>query len=435
MVAFYPSQHQVYEPPFPEKPWRINAIISKIPSFPISFEQKEIEEMIKSSGVADLERIREFSNRGEFLREDLHFTPNTYRAALNAVATSIKAGKEKGFGVVRPPGHHASLKAEGFCYFNNIVITTEILYRGKRIAIIDLDSHYGNGTHELIKDKENYFYGSIHADSSQHYPFNRINSKNSLLIDVDPLEVDDREYLKNLDYLLEKVVEFEPELIAISIGFDTWYRDVVLPFNIREKTTYRLIGEKIKALGKPFFALLEGGYSYDIGELAYEFYVGLGYEIKEVKERRELLKIKKEPNKKYFITPFGDVFESKQEIKKISSFEPKPGYKYTIEKDSVVEKRLIKLPLDLFYKYQRDGTLSELFRRGFEVEVDEKDLTYKEYKKLDDDVFSSLEGKCIKKVEIKREKGKKEVILHLSNGKKFIFREGLLVGSREIEVE
>ena len=78
----------------------------------------------------------------------------TYGAAIAAAAGAIAAADEAAAGrdsyaLARPPGHHAyAARAGGHCYLNNAAIAAERLRAGgaRRVAILDIDSHHGNGT-------------------------------------------------------------------------------------------------------------------------------------------------------------------------------------------------------------------------------------------------------------------------------------------------
>ncbi|MHA1410486.1 MAG: histone deacetylase family protein, partial [Candidatus Odinarchaeia archaeon] len=78
-----------------------------------------------------------------------------YDIILLAVGGAIKASQialtgEPAFGLIRPPGHHASPDScWGFCFFNNIAIAVEKLRANKQIEkaiIVDFDLHFGDGT-------------------------------------------------------------------------------------------------------------------------------------------------------------------------------------------------------------------------------------------------------------------------------------------------
>ena len=78
-----------------------------------------------------------------------------YCGAGTAAADMIIAdNKKRVFCAVRPPGHHAeTIRANGFCFFNNVAVTARYLqnrYEINKIAIIDFDVHHGNGTQEIF---------------------------------------------------------------------------------------------------------------------------------------------------------------------------------------------------------------------------------------------------------------------------------------------
>ncbi len=94
-------------------------------------------------------------------------------AAGGAIQTAVAGLNEPAFGLIRPPGHHASSDYHwGFCYFNNMAIALEHLRSNgfiKTAHILDFDLHYGDGTVNILGGKG---YVSIHnPDDSdrRHY--------------------------------------------------------------------------------------------------------------------------------------------------------------------------------------------------------------------------------------------------------------------------
>ena len=89
-----------------------------------------------------------------------------YASAQTAIhaADLVLAGEAATYALCRPPGHHAFAElAGGFCYLNNSGIAAQRLRdAGRKVAILDVDLHHGNGTQEIFWSDPNVFYGSTH---------------------------------------------------------------------------------------------------------------------------------------------------------------------------------------------------------------------------------------------------------------------------------
>lgn len=95
------------------------------------------------------------------------------QTALSALDAVIDERAPCGFALCRPPGHHAGRDyLGGYCYLNSAAITAaEAAHRGRRVAILDIDYHHGNGTQDIFYDSAEVLFASIHADPSMDYPF------------------------------------------------------------------------------------------------------------------------------------------------------------------------------------------------------------------------------------------------------------------------
>ena len=168
-----------------------------------------------------------------------------YDAASLAVGGAIMAAelglKEPCFGLIRPPGHHASPDgAWGFCYFNNMAIAIEHLKSMNKIDrayVLDIDLHFGDGTVNIFKDKGYVNVQNISARGRESY-------------------------LKEVENEMQTC---EAEIIGISAGFDNHEDDWGGTLSTED---YRQIGlmvrEAAKRLGAGCFALLEGGYNHSV---------------------------------------------------------------------------------------------------------------------------------------------------------------------------
>ncbi|MDC1296625.1 histone deacetylase family protein [Alphaproteobacteria bacterium] len=191
-------------------------------------------------------------------------------SGIAAADELVNNSKKRVFCGVRPPGHHAEkIRANGFCFINNVAVCTRYLqntFDVNKIAIIDFDVHHGNGTQEIFYSDESVFYGSIH----QHplFPGTGLETETGVgniynaPIKSGTKSKEFHEILENK--ILNKIDKFKPEIIIISAGFDAHYRDPLAQINLESEDFY-LITKKIVDLSNihsngRVISFLEGGY-------------------------------------------------------------------------------------------------------------------------------------------------------------------------------
>ncbi|MGH2382113.1 MAG: histone deacetylase family protein [Candidatus Limnocylindria bacterium] len=217
-------------------------------------------------------------------------TATAARASVDIALTAadrVLEGEPLGYGLCRPPGHHAGRNLiGGYCFFNNAAIVAEsMVSRGaSRVAILDVDFHHGNGTQQIFWQRDDVLYVSLHGDPGGIYPYfsghaserggeggegANLNLPLAAGTDLDG-------YLAALTDGLEAIAVFDPDApLVVSLGFDTYHADPICNLALHTDD-YARMGARIGELGRPVVALQEGGYAVDaLGANAVAFLGGL----------------------------------------------------------------------------------------------------------------------------------------------------------------
>lgn len=202
------------------------------------------------------------------------------RAAANVALTALDAvigGERAAFALTRPPGHHAGADyCGGYSYLNHAAIAAEAARAAgrKRVAILDVDYHHGNGTQDIFYGRGDVAYASIHADPVMDYPYfwghaDETGSGEGAGANLNlplPRGTDWNAYRAALDCAIDWIDRVDADLLIVSYGADTYVGDPISHFKL-ETRDYRPMGQAIAALGLPTLIVMEGGYAVDaLGE-------------------------------------------------------------------------------------------------------------------------------------------------------------------------
>jgi acetoin utilization deacetylase AcuC-like enzyme len=234
-VIYHPRYEEVYSGDPAAAAGRMESILKEVSPH---FEMAEAE----PAAVDDISLV----HSGEHIRY-IQRIGSTYEVALLAAGGAVKAAElaisgEPAFGLIRPPGHHASQDhCWGFCFFNNIAVSIARLRKDGKIktaVILDIDLHFGDGTDNIFQGVPEVVY--FHPESR-----------------------DRQEFINNISQFLESA---KADVVAVSAGFDRHEDDWG---GLLKTEDYHTIGALVKRFSQRVcrgrrYGVLEGGYNHTV---------------------------------------------------------------------------------------------------------------------------------------------------------------------------
>lgn len=292
-----PSVADYHTPGHVEAPPRVTRSRQRLEAAGHRILQPDINATEQDVGLVHAPEQFAMVRDGDYNDMDTPHYPGIEAIALVSLSGALSAAHsawndEPAFSLMRPPGHHAGKKrVAGFCYFNNVAIACEKLLRGTlgavpvagnatgttrkendlRVGILDIDVHHGNGTEELLGRRDGILFCSLHQVPL--YPGTGLHSHDNCFNFPLVPGTGEKDYLLALEEALKLLLDFKPEILAVSAGFDT-YRECLIAQLRLEKKTYRRIGDMLSQTGLKRFAVLEGGYAEDLPILIENFLDG-----------------------------------------------------------------------------------------------------------------------------------------------------------------
>lgn len=288
------SEHDT-GPTHPERPGRIEAILSHLKSTDFAKECQFVDSRPADTAPIEAVHSSKYVNRVKAACEaedrimdspDTPICKSSYDVALHATGGILQAcdltmttNQKRSFCLSRPPGHHAEKnEAMGFCLFNHIAIAAHYLtqkYQLNRVAIVDFDVHHGNGTQHLLEERPDILFISMHEHPKYQYPGTGyehetgIGAGQGFTLNVPLLpESNDKICIQKFDDLIvPKLQSYKPEFLLISAGFDAAKEDPLGHLQFTPDAFTHMTSQLVKIANEysqgRIVSLLEGGYNLD----------------------------------------------------------------------------------------------------------------------------------------------------------------------------
>ena len=186
-------------------------------------------------------------------------------------AQRVLGGERAAFALTRPPGHHAGMDFfGGYCFLNNAALAAQALRDAgmRRVAVLDVDYHHGNGTQAIFYDRADVFFASVHGDPHTEYPYflgyaDERGEGAGLGCNLNlplPRGTGFATWRQALAQALAGIAGYKADALVVSLGVDTFEGDPISGFHLQSED-YLNLGDDLAAAGLPTVFVFEGGYA------------------------------------------------------------------------------------------------------------------------------------------------------------------------------
>lgn len=284
-LYYHPDYERMTQTPgHPESPDRVTSIMSALRRVGVPYEVREPleateQDMLLVHDRKHVDVVRDFGIG--FMDPDTFHYDYTFGLCIRALGGTLGAAKEAvkegraTFALPRPPGHHAGRDYNmGFCYINNVAIAARVLQRDfeevKKVAIVDIDAHHGNGTNDIFYDDPSVLYISTHQwgifPGTGHQKETGIGKGEGRTVNLPLLGgAGDPTFIQTYDAVIEPVLKaFSPDAILVSLGGDSHIMDPLTGLSLSTPGYLTLTGKLLEFARKNVSGrisyVLEGGY-------------------------------------------------------------------------------------------------------------------------------------------------------------------------------
>jgi acetoin utilization deacetylase AcuC-like enzyme len=213
------------------------------------------------------------------LASETAITGGTWEAAQSSCASAqaafnhVKAGAKAAFALCRPPGHHAAIDMYGgYCFLNNAAIVAQQFRDAgaRRVAVLDVDFHHGNGTQDIFYARNDVLFVSLHGHPEDAYPYftGYADERGEGAGEGFTLNLPMRpgtaygEWVKALEQGLAAIRAFGADALVVSLGVDAYKDDPISFFKLTSED-FTDCGKRIATLKLPTVFCMEGGYAIE----------------------------------------------------------------------------------------------------------------------------------------------------------------------------